>query len=189
MFARRSIIGLVVALLLTSVASVITDRSDAATPPADAGRLIIGVHSMLPISKGLSLFGGTVHAVSPQVNAFVLRAADLDDAEERARMDPNVRYVERDFLGEPPYTPNDPLLPQQRWGEIGAVKAWDATRGNQNILIGMIDTGHWPGHEEFQEKERFVPGVDFFSNDQDPDDECDHGTPGTSILAGGMNNG
>src|SRR5256885_1979473 len=69
--------------------------------------------------------------------------------------EPNVEYVEPNFIVRAAAAPNDPLFPQQ-WDlnntgqlggtsaarpDIGALAAWTITTGSANVVIAVIDTG------------------------------------------------
>ncbi len=52
---------------------------------------------------------------------------------------------------EPILTPNDPDLVQQpHLNATGALAAWDSTRGDTTVYIGVVDTGIDPGHPDLQ---------------------------------------
>ena len=55
--------------------------------------------------------------------------------------------------------------------------------GGQGVLIASIDTGVDFDHPEFMAN-RPIPGWDFYSNDNDPSDEDDHGTHTTGTMVG-----
>lgn len=76
------------------------------------------------------------------------------DAIDKLRKDPNVEYVEPDYLVKAVKTPNDPQFNRQYGmnnngqtggtadADIDAVAAWDVFTGNgEEIIIGVIDTG------------------------------------------------
>ncbi len=53
-----------------------------------------------------------------------------------------VEVAEPYYLSEAVYTPNDPSYAQQyALSKINAAGAWDITKGDKNIIIGIIDTG------------------------------------------------
>ena len=67
----------------------------------------------------------------------------LFEALKRMASDPNVEWVEPNYLSFTfETTPNDPYFPQQ-WGlaQIQADQAWDISRGDPSITIAVIDTG------------------------------------------------
>jgi hypothetical protein len=57
-------------------------------------------------------------------------------------LSPHTEYLERDGFVTPAYVPNDSLFPLQ-WGldKIIAPDAWEIERGDEEIAIGILDTG------------------------------------------------
>ena len=128
----------------------------------------------------------------------VQRATDL------ARK-PGVLFAEPDYLVEAQADVSDTEFPRQ-WNlhAIGAPQAWDVTRGDPSIVIGLIDSGGTP-HPDLTGK--VVPGHDFISTfslagdgdgrDSDPTDAGDgglgeglsswHGTHMSVIAVGAQN--
>ncbi|HVZ40405.1 MAG TPA: S8 family serine peptidase [Candidatus Kapabacteria bacterium] len=60
-----------------------------------------------------------------------------------------VEFAEPYYTFPLAYTPNDPLLGQQSWLTIiHTQEAWDITKGDSTVAIGIVDTGvDWP-HED-----------------------------------------
>ena len=118
-------------------------------------------------------------------------------------------------------TPNDPGY-SQLWGlnnigqsggtadaDIDAPEAWDIQKGNQNLVIGVIDTGVDYDHPDLSANIWTNPGEiagdgidndsngyiddvrgwDFASNDNNPMDVHGHGTHVAGTIAGKGNNG
>ena len=83
--------------------------------------------------------------------------------------------------------PNDP-----RWAEqygpvrIKAPQAWDISVGSDAVVISVIDTGVFCGHEDIAGK--CVPGWDFVNGDADPNDDHGHGTHVAGIASAVTNN-
>jgi len=91
----------------------------------------------------------------PEMDPVILIRAnadvDLDALESTLQSDPNVEWVTRNHhycIEQNPgasgvgYIPNDSLFSSQWWLEkISAPLAWEITRGNPEILLGIIDTG------------------------------------------------
>ncbi len=61
---------------------------------------------------------------------------------EHYQTDPNVEYVEPDFIREPSAIPNDPLWSQQ-WDmvKINAPQAWNTQTDASDIVVGILDSG------------------------------------------------
>ena len=70
-----------------------------------------------------------------------------------------VEYVEPLYVRQPQYQPNDPLADSTRTGladgqfylkQIKAYRAWDVTRGDSAIVIGITDGGVRLSHEDLR---------------------------------------
>lgn len=61
----------------------------------------------------------------------------------KLKNDKNIEWAEPRFVYETTYTPNDPSYPSQQYGltKIQAELAWDISKGDTSIVIGIIDTG------------------------------------------------
>lgn len=70
-------------------------------------------------------------------------------------------YVEPRYFGELAYTPNDPGFANQNALKlIEADKAWDISKGNSTILIGIVDAGMDTSHADLKGK--------FYEHTSDP---------------------
>jgi subtilisin family serine protease len=148
-------------------------------------------------------------------------------ARERLFASSLVKYVEPNFIFHVNYVPNDPFF-SQSWGlqntgqedskktkgiegvDIGAVAAWDITKGSRDIVVAVIDTGLdfstpdlqgniWVNEAEARGKAGIdddnngyiddVNGYDFFNNLANPEDDHGHGTHCAGVIAGRGDNG
>jgi len=57
-----------------------------------------------------------------------------------------LEYAEPQYIRKTFYTPNDPRLNNQGYLQrIGAYQAWDITKGDTNVVVGIVDSGvNWP---------------------------------------------
>lgn len=103
--------------------------------------------------------------------------------------DPNVEYVEPNYIAHTEQLPNDPYFSQQ-WGpkDIHADLAWDKVDAakRSNVTIAILDTGINFSHEDLQAN--IVPGYNFVNNNTNPVDNHGHGTHVAGIAAAVVNN-
>ncbi len=109
---------------------------------------------------------------------------------------PNVEYVEPDYIVQAVAAPNDTYFGLQ-WGldnqgqeirgyfgtpgaDIDMLDAWNASSSGGTI-VAVIDTGTQLDHLDLQAN--LVPGWDFFDNDADPSDTDGHGTHVAGTVA------
>ncbi|TDN38060.1 hypothetical protein A8B98_00795 [Hymenobacter sp. UV11] len=126
-----------------------------------------------------------------------------------------VEYVEPLYIREPLYLPNDPFADSTGNSQYGlrlthAYRAWDFTKGDTSVVIGITDTGMRYMHEELRHQLKYnyadpINGVDddgdgyidnfhgwdLSNNNNDPlyNDLATHGTAVASIAAGQADNG
>ncbi|WP_190300348.1 S8 family serine peptidase [Rufibacter hautae] len=124
-----------------------------------------------------------------------------------------VEYVEPLYLHEPLHIPNDPKADsvsgaQNYLKKINAFQAWDVTKGDSSVVIGILDTGVRLTHEDLKNNLKYnyddpIDGIDndgdgFVDNfrgwdladgDNDPTADANgHGTFVTGIAAAQANN-
>jgi serine protease len=83
-------------------------------------------------------------------------------------------YVEPRYVYHVDYTPNDPSYSNAGQyfckgdvvGSINTQQAWDVTKGDPSVIIGIVDTGTEPNHPDL--KANYVGGYDVAMNDADP---------------------
>jgi thermitase len=118
--------------------------------------------------------GGSIEATQVVLNALT--------------QNPDVQYVEPNYIYYASYTPNDPLIGYQyAWTNIQAYSAWDVTQGFTDTVIAILDTGIQRDHPDLDAK--IVAGYDFVDGDTEPDDGHGHGTAVAGTSAAETNNG
>lgn len=124
----------------------------------------------------------------------------------------NIEYAERYPNVKPLYVPNDPEAQfgraQFHLDQINVYDAWNVTQGNEEIVIGVIDTGADLDHEDLEgnlylnnadpidgvdnDNDGYIDnyfGWDFADNDNAPEaDASTHGTGVTGIAAAATDN-
>jgi thermitase len=100
-------------------------------------------------------------------------------------------YVENDVVVEGTYLPSDPdIVNPSRTYPLTlthTLEGWDYTRGDNSIIIAVLDSGINLNHPEFSG--RILSGYDFINNDADPTDDHGHGSHTAGIIAAGIDNG
>ena len=130
-----------------------------------------------------------------------------------------VEYVEPLYIREPQYQPNDPLADssitvltagQYYLKQIRAYRAWDVTRGDSSIVIGITDGGVRLTHEDLRQQVKHnyadpingidddgdgyidnFTGWDLANNDNDAgyDPTLIHGSSVAGVTSGRVGNG
>jgi serine protease len=168
-----------------------------------------GRERLTRVAKDAGLPEGTVaEAGNAQLLRFdrPLRGKSLDSALRRARLHPDVAWVEPDVLVPRLAVPNDTLFAQQ-WhlaapagGNLAGLNlpaAWDITTGNA-VVVAVVDSGILPDHPELVALgPRLLAGYDLVSelsvaNDgggrdadpRDPGDWIDAADQANAVFAG-----
>ena len=119
----------------------------------------------------------------------------VKDIIEKLRNDPDVEYVEPNYIRIASFTPNDPYYSYQwHFTAIQMNNAWDISTG-LGVTVAVIDTGvAYENYLEFRQAPdlsgtTFVSGWDFVNNDAHPNDDYGHGTHVCGTIAQTTNNG
>lgn len=123
-----------------------------------------------------------------RVKRIKVPAAARDKVKAALAKNPNVTFVEENFLAEPLVTPNDPSFASQ-WHlpKIAAPAGWDISTGSSSVDIAILDSGVDPGHPDLAGK--LLPGFNFVTNTADTRDVTGHGTKVAGSAAAMANNG
>jgi serine protease len=208
-----------------------------AEPPTIPGRLVLklkpgatlaAILPALPILSATDLSQKFPHATPP--NPEIQGSVDLGAiyqfqvptpanlAKARAVLlgTGAVEYVEPLYIREPLYQPNDPLSDSTNYAQyylrlIKAYRAWDITKGDTTMVIGIVDTGMRPTHEDLvhqikynyadpingvdDDKDGYIDnfrGWDMANGNNDPtynDDHATHGSQVAGVAAAQTDNG
>lgn len=113
--------------------------------------------------------------------------SNVDDATfALLQRDPDVKFVERNHIGEWLAIPNDTYWDLQ-WGpqRIDAPGAWELTTGSSDVRVAVIDSGIDVTHPDLG---NYVTGWDWEYDDPVPNDELGHGTHCAGIIGATGNN-
>jgi serine protease len=103
---------------------------------------------------------------------------NLEEAISKMLKTGMVEYAEPRFIDHILYLPNDPgIQPGAPWGQdqtfymdrIQAVQAWDVTKGDSNVVVGIVDTGVKLSHPDLKNsiKYNYADPIDGIDNDLD----------------------
>lgn len=97
--------------------------------------------------------------------------------------EPNYLYLQNEI------GPNDLLYQEQYQWNLPVIRTevgWDVTRGKEDIIIAVVDTGVDLQHPDL--KNRLIQGYNVIENNHFPDDDNGHGTHVAGIIASETNN-
>jgi thermitase len=117
------------------------------------------------------------------------RERELQEAREILERDPDVKYVDYNYLRLPAFAPNDPLFADgSQWNldKIGAPAAWDTVLGSR-AKVAVVDTGIAADHPDLIGK--IAAQKDMVDNDNVAEDDNGHGTHVAGTVAAATNNG
>jgi thermitase len=146
----------------------------------------------------------------PRINVYKIQIQNSISVEETLfalRRNPDVEYAEPNYIAYVTETPYDyffdyqyalynsgqeigpPGSPQgKERADIKATSAWEETKGDENIIIAVIDTGVDLDHPDLDDK-IYSSGYDFINDDSDATDDHAHGTHVAGIAAAETDNG
>jgi thermitase len=142
----------------------------------------------------------------PRINVYKLQIQNNLSVEETLyalRINPDVEYAEPNYIAHAAVTPDDPLFdlqyaldnpgsappgsPQEDTADIKATSAWEETKGDEDIVIAIVDTGVDMAHPDLDDK-IYSSGYDFINSDSDATDDEGHGTHVAGIAAAETHN-
>jgi cysteine-rich repeat protein len=148
------------------------------------------------------LHGVRVLEVIPELGIYRLSIpgnATVGAMAAKLSHDPRFEDVEPNYIGEGgDFVPNDPAFSKQwhlhntgRFGgtedaDIDAVEGWQITRGDESIIVAVLDSGIDFYNPEFAG--RTLPGWDFVNNDDNPQFDHPHGVWVSGVLAANADN-
>jgi subtilisin family serine protease len=106
------------------------------------------------------------------------------------RHDPDIEFVERDYLARAAFVPNDPYVATgTEWhlSRIQAAQAWNFTAGRPDVVVAVLDSGINAAHPDLATQ--LSPGYDFVNDNNQPADDYGHGTAVSGAIAAAGNNG
>ncbi|MFD0958656.1 S8 family peptidase [Paenibacillus chungangensis] len=164
------------------------------------------VHFSGPVTpEELNRIKADIHAQSAdrigQIgHAYVFRSDQLETKQlmHYFKTKWNPKYVEPHYLyltnqedlgnASAPIVPNDVLYSRHQWNlpSIEAEKGWQLSKGDEGVIIAVLDTGVESSHPDL--RGRLVPGVNIVSANAAPEDDVGHGTHVAGIIGASVNN-
>lgn len=145
----------------------------------------------------------------PRINVYKIQVQTSTTLEETLfalRRNPDVEYAEPNYIVYATETPNDSLFDYQyalynsgqdigppgspqgeERADIKATSTWEETKGDEEIIIAIVDSGVDMLHPDLDEKIH-SSGYDFVNGDSDATDDFSHGTHVAGIAAAETHN-
>ncbi|GBG12174.1 peptidase S8 [Paenibacillus agaridevorans] len=102
--------------------------------------------------------------------------------------EPHYLYLTNETT-EATIVPNDTLYSQYQWNlpSIQAEHGWTVSKGDEGVIIAVLDTGVQSNHPDL--KDKLIKGTNIVNTGSDPDDDVGHGTHVAGIIGASVNNG
>lgn len=145
----------------------------------------------------------------PRIDIYQIQIPEGTTVEEMLyvlKRNPDVEYAEPNYLRYLTITPNDTLFSEQyalynsgqvagppgspqgkERADIKATAAWEETKGDEKIIIAVLDTGVELTHPDIKNKIQ-SSGYDYVNDDYEAADDHWHGTHVAGIAAAETNN-
>lgn len=153
-----------------------------------------------PNDRELEQIKRDINAVSVQQigDTYVFRSKKLetDKMLQYFRQKWNPEYAEPHYLyltneteTNEEIVPNDALYSEYQWNlpSIEAEKGWKVSKGDEQVIVAVLDTGVQSNHPDLAGK--LLEGTNLVDEDKDPDDDVGHGTHVAGIIGAAVNNG
>lgn len=169
------------------------------------GQILLKFKEGVPLSEKSKLLknaGITEKGRLNSIGVIVLKVPERAEEKVVAALsqNPNVEFVELDYIAYAHFSPNDPYFSEKQWGlentgqvingvtglvdaDVDSAIAWDLTFGG--VRVAVLDTGIDNDHEDLAGK---VVLRRNFSDSLSEDDLYGHGTHVAGIIAAKTNN-
>lgn len=166
---------------------------DSLSNPYVAGQLIVGYAQNTPAATKRSIRAQMQLEMLSEIRGIgaevvKVRNERAQDVLTNLRRNPNIAFVEYDYLTTVTHTPNDPNYPSQVFlPKMNAPEAWRVTKGRSNVLVAVLDTGLRTTNRDLHNMR--VSGYNIIAGNSNYEDDHGHGTMVTSVIAAEMDNG
>lgn len=148
----------------------------------------------------------------PRIDVYTVKIPEGTTVEEMVfvmKENPNVEYAEPNYIAHIAVTPNDTLFKYQyalfnsgqrvapvdipgaptgkQRADIKATSAWEETKGNEEVVIAIVDTGVDLRHSDIKNR-MTSSGYDYVNKDFDATDDHGHGTHVAGIAGADTDN-
>lgn len=121
---------------------------------------------------------------------LILKSKSLSTKELMKKLaeHPDSVYAEPNYLLLPNRKPNDTYYTEYQWNLslIGMEQTWDVSKGRNDVIVAVVDTGIDMDHPEFAGK--LVEGYNVLEDNHTPQDDNGHGTHVSGVIAAKTNN-
>ncbi|OAQ54103.1 halolysin [Natrinema mahii] len=203
-YDRRSVLTGTGAIGLAGLfgSSTVTSATPGRDPGPRTDEIVLGISASADdiVAEARNAIPGNaevVHAnetIRYAVVEFPSAAPDhaRDEFIDAVTASPAVEYAEPNATIQSLLEPNDPYYGYQYAPElIGCERAWETTRGSEDVVIAVVDQGIQYDHPALEGTMDDRIGKDFVDGDGDPYPSSggDHGTHVGGIAAGGTDDG
>jgi subtilisin family serine protease len=190
---KRSVASLILSGALLVAPGIVAAQTTLPHGSHIEGELLVspraGVTSV-DLESTYNAHGGKKIRTLSQINVHHIRvpANALDAVETALRHNPKIAFVEKNFVAQANFLPNDPnFVNQWHLPKVSAPAAWDLTTGSSAVTVAVIDSGVDPSHPDLSSK--LVSGYNFLGGStSDTHDVLGHGTAVAGVIGADTNN-
>jgi thermitase len=154
------------------------------------GEVIVGLKPYYNVSQMETFLGHPITDKIEELNLALVQVTLEEESDFIQELEgrSDIYFAEHDILGDCCWEPNDPHWPIQ-WGPVNIFcpDAWDTEKGNNNVVIAILDSGIDYNHPDLAP--HIYEGRNVVDNNNDASDWMGHGTICAGIAAAEMNNG
>ncbi len=122
---------------------------------------IHAVEQMYPLHKPVLMKNGATVALDRMYRLEFSSGADPLAVAKAFARNTDIEYAEPEVIHYLSYIPNDPMYSEQYMHQrIQSELAWDITKGDKNVVIGIVDSGVNWHHEDLADNIWINPGED-----------------------------
>ncbi|WP_379138226.1 S8 family peptidase [Paenibacillus sp. sgz500958] len=150
----------------------------------------------------LKIIAADIHCGKPRKlgYAYIFRSSTMDYNQLKTYFankwhpkysEPHYMYLTNDVVNEyqeGTISPNDLLYSTYQWNlpAIETQKGWSVSKGNNDVIVAVVDTGVQASHPDLQGK--LLAGYNAITSGSTPDDDVGHGTHVAGIIGAVVNN-